>query len=202
MYNLIKRLFLTTILAICSFVMLACGAEQSEQYTAHTAKVSISDAQAITNKKTLVVYFSHSGKTQTVANLIRRNLNADIVRIEPSEPYSQVYRETTQRARNELNNDTYPEIKNTDVKVSNYDVIFLGYPIWGGRAPRPVMTFLASQDFADKTVITFCTSGGSPISGSTPEIKAQIPNANIIEGIRTYPENETATLNWLNNLKL
>ena len=201
MKQLTRRLFLAIILGICSAFLLACGATQTkEALSSPSAKAAAPTTTS--SKKALVVYFSRSGKTQTVAQQIVDKLHANSVLIEASEPYSEVYHETTQRARRELDTNAYPEIKPVNTKVSDYNVIFVGYPIWGGRAPRPVMTFLASQDFAGKTVVTFCTSGGSPISGSTPEIKAQIPNANVIEGIRAYPDNENATLKWLNSLEV
>lgn len=200
MHKLIPRLLLATILTICSIFLFACGtstANQSQSTTSTQTNTNSAPAQRI---KVLVVYFSHSGKTQAVAQQIAQHLHCDTLHIEASEPYSQIYRETTQRARRELDTDAYPPIKSVATKIADYDVILLGYPIWGGRAPRPVMTFLASQDFTDKTVVTFCTSGGSPLSGSTAELKAQIPNANIIEGIRAYPENESQTLRWLDSL--
>ncbi len=203
MKQLTRRLFLAVILGICSAFLLACGAAQTkEALSSPSAQAATAAPTTTSSKKALVVYFSRSGKTQTVAQQIASKLQAEIVRIEASEPYSEVYRETTQRARRELDTNAYPDIKPVNVKISDYDVIFVGYPIWGGRAPRPVMTFLASQDFAGKTVVTFCTSGGSPLSGSTPEIKAQISNANVIEGIRAYPENESATLRWLDGLEV
>lgn len=198
MSKLIIRIFLAAILTICSVFLLACGDSTAKQTAqANSQQVTLTSNSA---KKALVVYFSHSGKTQTVAKQIAQHLQADIVRIEAEEPYSQVYRETTQRARQELDTNAYPPIKSIRTNITDYDVILIGYPIWGGRAPRPVMTFLASQDFTGKTVITFCTSGGSPLSGSTSELKAQIPNAKVIEGIRAYPENEKQTLRWLDGL--
>lgn len=200
MHRLIPRLFLAALLTICSVFLLACGTSTANQSQPAAETQGSTNATPAQEKKALVVYFSHSGKTQAVAQQIAQHLHSDTLRIEASEPYSQVYRETTQRARRELDTDAYPPIKSVTTKIADYDVILLGYPIWGGRAPRPVMTFLASQDFTGKTVITFCTSGGSPLSGSTSELKAQIPNANVIEGIRAYPENESQTLRWLDGL--
>ena len=115
--------------------------------------------------KTLVAYFSATNNTRSVAEKIAASLdNADLYEITPAQPYTaaDLNYNSDCRANDEQNApNVRPEITGTVENWDSYDVVFLGYPIWWGRAPKIIYTFLESYDFSGKTVIPFCTSGSS-----------------------------------------
>ena len=131
-------------------------------------------------KKVLVVYFSATGTTRQVAKQIAKTADADICEIAPANPYSSADLDWTNkqsRSSVEMNNPkARPEIKAVTVDVSEYDYIFLGYPIWWDLAPRAVNTFIETTNLAGKTVIPFATSGGSSIGNSVAVLKQSYPN--------------------------
>lgn len=123
---------------------------------------------------TLVVYFSCTGNTERIAEYLIESANADSYEIQPSVPYTDgdlKYNNSECRANKEQNDKTArPEIAEPIGSIDDYEVIYLGYPIWWGEEPRIIDTFLESCDFSDKIVIPFCTSGGSGISASEKNI--------------------------------
>lgn len=122
----------------------------------------------------LVAYFSATGTTKGVAENIADNLSADIFEIVPEIPYTSAdldWNDNNSRSTIEMNDSSSrPEISNSIENIENYDVIFLGYPIWWGEAPHIIYTFMESYDFSGKTIIPFCTSGGSDIGSSAKNL--------------------------------
>ena len=116
--------------------------------------------------KTLIIYFSLSGNTTRAAEQLQRKLGADLYRLEPVQPYPQDYQEIITVGEAEKDHDRHPAIKQDWPDLSQYDEIAVGYPIWWGEAPRIISTCMESYDFSGKTVIPFCTSGGSGIGSS------------------------------------
>lgn len=120
--------------------------------------------------KILIAYFSCTGTTKAVSEFLFGRLNADIFEIVPEIPYTADdlnYTNSSARATAEQNNaSARPSISNTVQNMSTYDVIFIGYPIWHGQAPKIIYTFLESYDFSGKTIIPFCTSHSSGIGQS------------------------------------
>lgn len=162
---------------------------------------------AADNSNILVVYFSCTGTTESAAKNIQNILDADIYEIEPSEPYSSEdlnYNNNSSRANIEQSDvNARPSISGSIENLDKYDAIFLGYPIWHGKAPKIIYTFLESYNFADKTIIPFCTSGGSGISGSESELHELAENASWIEGRRlSGSDSETSVKNWLDTIDL
>ena len=131
-------------------------------------------------KKVLVVYFSATGTTRQVAKQIAKIADADICEIIPTKPYSSADLDWTNkqsRSSLEMSDSTArPKIKAVAVDVSQYDYVFLGYPIWWNLAPRAVNTFIETTNLAGKTVIPFATSGGSSIGNSVAVLKQSYPN--------------------------
>lgn len=197
-----KKFFSILMMAVLALGIAACGGASEQQAPAQAAKTEATAPAADNGKKILVAYFSHTGNTEKVAQTIQSKTGADIFKIETAEPYSSVYREVTELAKQEKANNARPALKNTVANMAQYDVVFVGFPIWWYTAPMAVATFADSYDFSGKTVITFCTSGGSPISDSTPDIKNWFKGANVIEGIRAYPDNAAATEKWVDSLNL
>ena len=122
----------------------------------------------------LVAYFSATGNTRVVAEFVADALNASIYEIQPEIPYTSEdlnYRDNSSRASIEKNApSSRPEISGTVGNMDKYDVIFLGYPIWWGQAPRIICTFLESYDFTGKTIVPLCTSGSSGIGSSVTNL--------------------------------
>ena len=133
------------------------------------------------NGKTLIVYFSWSGHTRTVANIIHELTGSDIVEIEVEEPYSSVYNEVTARARQELDNDIRPALVTRVENMDKYDTLIVGTPIWSSRLAPPVKSFLTMYDLAGKKIVPFCTHGGSGTAQSVDNIRSVCPDSEILQ---------------------
>jgi len=137
--------------------------------------------------KKLVAYFSASGVTAKVADMLADAVGADIHEIRPKVPYTKAdlnWMNKKSRSSIEMADKTIrPEIAESNVKIENYDVIFLGFPIWWYVAPTIINTFLESADFSGKKIILFATSGGSKFGKTVEELKISVPDScEIIEG--------------------
>ena len=137
--------------------------------------------------KKLVAYFSASGVTAKVADMLADAVGADIHEIRPRVPYTKAdlnWMNKKSRSSIEMADKTIrPEIAESNVKTEKYDVIFLGFPIWWYVAPTIINTFLESADFSGKKVILFATSGGSKFGKTVEELKISVPDScEIIEG--------------------
>ena len=137
--------------------------------------------------KTLVAYFSATGRTAKAAELLADALGADIHEIQPKVPYTKAdlnWLNKKSRSSVEMNNKTFrPEIAESNVQIAEYDVIFLGFPIWWYVAPTIINTFLESADFSGKKIILFATSGGSKFGKTVEELKVSVSaDTEIIEG--------------------
>ena len=133
-------------------------------------------------QKTLVLYYSENGTTKAVAEELQKQLGADIEAIEAVEPYSGDFQATIQRGTKERESGQWPAIKPFQKKIADYDVIFLGYPIWFGTYANPMVTVVKEQDFAGKTIIPFCTFGSGGLNTSTADLIKALPKANIQKG--------------------
>lgn len=153
----------------------------------------------------LVAYFSATGTTETVAKSIQSVLGSDIYEITPAMPYTSadLNYNSDCRANREQNDDSArPEISGSIENIEQYDAIFLGYPIWWGKAPKIIYTFLESYDLSGKTIIPFCTSGSSGIGTSVGEIKSLEPNASVNDGRRFSDSSESTVKEWTDGLSL
>ena len=156
---------------------------------------------------TLVAYFSATGNTEGVAQHLQAILDADLYEIVPAEPYSDDdlnYNVSDCRANQEQNDpDARPAIDGSVDNMEGYEVIFLGYPIWWGDAPKIISTFLESYDFDGKTIVPFCTSGSSGIGNSAEPLADLAESAVWREGTRFAPgasQEEVAV--WVAGLEL
>lgn len=181
------------------------------------------------DSKTLVVYFSQPettkaenmtpeednstvvingevlGNTQYMANVIAKNTNADIFRIEPKTPYPTDHKTLVDLASDEQAQSARPEIKDSIQNISDYDTIFLGYPNWWGDMPMILYTFLESYDLSGKTVIPFNTHGGSGFSNTINAIRSIQTNADVLDGLsisRNHIQDaEQEIVDWVNELR-
>ncbi|MGN0403270.1 MAG: flavodoxin [Acetatifactor sp.] len=154
--------------------------------------------------KAAVVYFSGTGNTREVAELLAEEADADIFEIIPENMYTSDdlnYHDDNCRANREMNDDSArPAISNDLNAVSEYDDIYLGYPIWWGTAPRIIQTFIESYDLSGATVYTFCTSGGSGIEKSISDLQQLYPDINIAGGKRFNNATESDIKEWIESL--
>lgn len=155
----------------------------------------------------LVAYFSRTGNTEKIADHIINVTNADRYEITASVPYSDAdikYQDSSCRANQEQSDKTVrPEIAEPLDSIEEYDVVFVGYPIWWGEEPRIIDTFFESYDFSGKTVIPFCTSGGSGISTSEKNIGNLTEIGNQLSGKRfSSGAGEKEISDWIDTLSL
>lgn len=159
-----------------------------------------------TGTKSLVVYFSWSGNTGTVAKAIQAQTDADLFEIVPATPYSDDYDTVVDLAQVEQRNNARPVISDSIENIEQYDVIYVGYPNWWGDMPMILYTFFDTYDLSGKTVAPFCTSGGSGLSGTVNEVKALEPNATVTEGLHigsgSSSNPDRAVREWLGDIGL
>lgn len=124
--------------------------------------------------KILVAYFSATGTTKALAEYAADAMGADLYEITPQEPYTDGdldYGNDQSRSSLEMNDpDARPSISGSVENMEQYEIVFLGYPIWWGDAPRIIASFMESYDFSGKTIVPFCTSGGSGIGSSAKNL--------------------------------
>ena len=150
------------------------------------------------NGNVLVVYFSHTGNTETVANFIHDAVGGDIVKLETEEPYTDNYNDLLDIAQEEQRENARPILSTQIDNIEDYDTIFLGYPIWWGDMPMALYTFLDEYDLSGKTIAPFVTSGGSGLSGTPSDIEDEEPNATVTEGLSIRDDNVESSQSEVN----
>ena len=151
----------------------------------------------------LIAYFSWSGNTEQVAQIIQQETGGDLFEITPATPYTDDYNELLDIAQQEQSDDARPELAGQVEDWEQYDTIFIGYPIWWGDAPKIISTFLETYDFDGKTIVPFCTSGSSPIGGSVSDLEALADGATWLEGQRFSGSASQETVSqWVDSLGL
>lgn len=155
--------------------------------------------------KKLVAYFSASGVTKSTAERIAKAAGADLFEIKPEQPYSKADLDwTNKKSRSSVemsSPDSRPEIAEKLDNMGDYDVVFVGFPIWWYVAPTIINTFLESYDFSGKTVIPFATSGGSGM-GKTEEILHKICPAKWKNGRVLNRASDNDLNKWINELNV
>lgn len=131
----------------------------------------------------LIVYFSWSGNTESVANEIQAQTGADIFEIIPAEPYTDDYDTLLDIAQEEQASDARPAIAETVDNFEQYEVVYFGFPNWWGDMPMILYTFLDEYDFSGKTIAPFVTSGGSGFSNTISAIESLEPDAVVADGL-------------------
>lgn len=157
----------------------------------------------------LVVYFSYSGNTQTVARDIQKATGADIFRITVTDEYPSSYNAMSDRTSKEQEEQARPELKDSidTEKWASYDTIFFGYPNWWGDMPMPMYTFLESYDFEGKTIYPFVTSDSSGFSGTISSIQNAAKGATVNENglsitASHISSSESSVKSWIDELGL
>ncbi|MBS6367050.1 MAG: flavodoxin, partial [Clostridiales bacterium] len=132
-----------------------------------------------TSASVLVAYISNTGNTEAVAERIAELTDGDLAEIQRARPYGDLQSE----AQAEINNGTQPAITVEVDDISEYEVIFIGYPIWWDEAPAMIATFLAENDFDGKIIAPFCTSAYSSIDNSLHIFDELAPEAELADGL-------------------
>ena len=132
--------------------------------------------------KILVLYYSQTSTTRAVAEEIGSRLGADIEAIVPAVPYDGDYQATISRGIKEREEGTFPEIQPLAANLDSYDCIFLGYPIWFGTYAPPIAGLLEAVNLDGKKIVPFCTFGSGGLDASIKDLKAKLPNAEILPG--------------------
>ncbi len=138
--------------------------------------------------KVLVAYFSASGVTAQVAERLAKETGADLFEIEPEIPYTDEdldWQDKGSRSSVEMSDrGCRPAIRSKVGDMSQYQVVFIGFPVWWYREPSIIDTFMEAYDFTGKTVIPFATSGGSPMGEAGKNMQALAPGAKVMDGKR------------------
>lgn len=193
---------------IAAFLVFMCvWASSSEDFSAsNTGNQREGETRPLSGtKKILVAYFSHTGNTREIANQIHKNTGGDIYEIQAIKTYPDDYEAVKKEARQELDSGYKPALK-TKINNMSYDLVFIGYPIWWGTFPAPVRTFLLEYDFSGKTIVPFCTHGGSGLGRSVADILKLCPKSTLLDGVAILGRDAKTAQNtvseWLRKMKI
>ena len=163
-------------------------------------------AEPSRNRKILVVYFSHTGNTRTIAGYIHNTVRSDLVEIKTVDTYTDDYDTLLAQIRKEVASEYWPPLTTRIENIASYDVVFIGYPIWVETAAPPVRSFLTTHDLTGKTVVPFCTSGTSSAEASYRLVRSLCPQSTVLEGIQirrgTYDTAYERVIEWLQKIEI
>lgn len=150
----------------------------------------------------LIAYFTRTNNTGTVAERIAELTGGTLYRIETVEPYPEDYTECTEVAREQLENGTRPQLSGTVENMEQYNIVFVGCPVWWGDAPMPIWSFLESEsyDFSGKTVIPFCTYATTGWETTLDRIVALTPDSEHLDGFHVSGRNTNGVEDWLREI--
>ena len=158
--------------------------------------------------RVLVIYYSLTGNTKSIAETIQNKTGGDLLEIETVKDYPAAYSEITEEAKRELETGELPALKQSPPNMSSYDLILVGSPVWWYTVSTPVMSFLKQADFAGKKVSAFCTHEGG-VGKFSPHFKEQVRNAVVLEGLDLFKPRQAregqidkALDSWLSKLRV
>lgn len=163
-----KKMNFLLLMAVVTLTAVSCGSKK-ETPQEETPKM-------------LVLYYSQTGNTKSVADEIAQKLGADIEEIVAVNPYDGDFQATIERCMLEREEGIIPDIQPVKADLANYDVIFIGYPVWFGTYAPPVITFLNNVDLSGKKIVPFCTFGSGGLESSVKDLTEKQPNAEILPG--------------------
>ena len=157
----------------------------------------------------LLVYFSYTGHTKYIAEIIKQNINCDVIRLEPVIPYSNDYNKVVNDEQNQESSDIIPKIKDINIDLDLYDTIIIGTPVWWYRSAPVIRAFLKKYDLSNKIIIPYATNAGW-LGKTFNEIKSLCSNSKVVNEFNivftsNYNKNELVTPietieNWINNI--
>ena len=145
------------------------------------------------SKKALIIYYSWSGNTRTIAEIIQQQIDGELFELKPEIPYSSNYSECTKQAKNEIKSGFTPQLKVLPENLENYDTILIGSPNWWSTMAPPVASFLKQADLSGKTIAPFFTHGGGGKGRYVSDIKKLCGNASILDDLSLYGDSASAT---------
>jgi flavodoxin len=167
---------------------------------------SATDGLQHSGSRVLVAYFSRTGNTRVVAGLIQRAMQADIFEISTATPYPENYLQTVEQARQERDDHFEPAMESVLPGLSGYDVVLLGFPIWGETTPPVIRSFLSAHDLTAKTLVPFITHGGYGLGDSYSILASHAPKARLMEGFAMQADRERTTMEqverWLSETRI
>ena len=158
--------------------------------------------------KSLVTYFSASGVTKKVAEKLAEAAGADLFEIKPEVAYTEAdlnWMDKKSRSSIEMNDKSFrPAISEKCNNMEDYDVVYIGFPIWWYVAPTIINTFLESYDFSRKTIVLFATSGGSGFGNTVAELKGSVSDTTVIKEGQVFNSgiSKDQLSSWVNDLGL
>ena len=203
----IKKAFTFVLTAVFALSLLT-GCQSNNETTQTNEQPQNTETETSNQSgKTLVVYYSATGNTKAVAEMIAQETNGDLFEIEPQDPYSNEdlnWTDENSRVTREYENEDERNVELVSTTVDNwedYDTVFVGYPIWWGIAAWPVNTFVENNDFTGKTVVPFCTSSSSGL-GQSGELLAQAAGSGDWQEGQSFQSRTSASevQEWLNEL--
>ena len=202
-----KIKMLSMIMSMLSLTACAsCTTTDDDPITENPAPDPTPGTEAGDNVSVLVAYFSCTGTTEGIAEGIADITGASTFRIEAEVPYTAAdldYNNDCRANREQNNPKARPAIKSMPDGLDRYDVVFLGYSIWWGEAPRIISTFLERGDFKGKTIVPFCTSHSSGLGSSDRNLHSLAPDAVWIPGRRFAGNTSKAELEkWISGLDI
>ena len=162
-----KNMNMMVVLAVVALTAVSCGTKQENADKA---------------PKILVLYYSQTSNTKAVAEEIAKKLGADIEEIVPIKPYDGDFQATIERGKQEMEQGSLPEIQPITSDINNYDVVFIGYPVWFGTYAPPIAALLDKTDLSGKKIVPFCTFGSGGLESSANDLKNVQPHAEILSG--------------------
>ena len=191
-------------IVIYMFITIANNSNRNNVTNPNESSNNVTEQNPNNDQNILVLYFSMSGNTEKVANIIHDNVGGDIIKLETVEEYPSDYDELVDYAQEEQQENARPELSTKIDDIEAYDIIFLGYPNWWGDMPMPIYTFLEEYDLREKTIAPFITHGGSGLSNTPENIQGEEPEATVTEGLAIYGsdarDSESDVTNWLTSL--
>ena len=163
-----RNINLLLVLAAVTLTAVSCGSKK--------------EAPKEEKPKMLVLYYSQTGNTKALANEIATKLGADIEEIVAVNPYDGDFQATIERCKQEHEQGNIPDIQPIKTDLANYDIIFLGFPVWFGTYAPPVQKFLLGADLSGKKIVPFCTFGSGGLESSVNDLKQAAPNSEIMPG--------------------
>ena len=161
----------------------AAPAAKPANTTAAATGTSQGSLESLKGKKVLVAYFSYSGNTRKLAETVHNKVGGDMFEITTVKPYAAKYDDCVEYAKKEKADKGRPELKSKVANMQQYDVIFLGFPVWWYTLPMPVYSFLESNDLAGKTIVPFMTHGGGGEYNCFKDVANAAPKAKTLTGL-------------------
>ncbi len=184
------------IISILGLVVILCSLGIYKVLADQNKEVYMDD------KKILIAYFSHSDNTKAVAEKIQDITGGDLFEIKPQKPYPREYNAVVEIGKQEKENNVFPELADNG-NVENYDIVFIGTPVWWYTMAGPVKTFIANNNFDGKIIAPFCTHGGGGASATYTDMQKLAPNATVTEGFTSYEHSAKTedVKKWISGLK-